>query len=454
MASNGQDLVGSEVMTRVKSSGQANEAEKKSRRGLSPVVWLIIAVVVGISFGLMLSSGLGLDKKSPMVTVLSLPGMLWLKALKCIVLPMIVFSMIGAMVMLRSLPGAKYLGFLVVGVYLLTTFVAAMEGCVVASAILGPNVKEMAVEAAAADVGVTQLTLLETVVTMLSNLVPKNVVNDAATNNLLPVIIASIIFGLLVQDKKEDGTQSLTMGLIKELEQVVVKVITGLMTITPLGVGSLVFGSAASLNFAEVGTNVGFHMAAVACGLVLHMFVFYPTLLLLVARRNPIPYYMNIVPAFATALGTSSSAATLPVSISCAVEKNMISPHIANFVLNLGATINMDGTTIYLICATYFLGMLHGVVFTAGKFLLLVLLGTLCSMGSAPLPSASLVLLVTILTSVGVPLNETFGLITAVDWMLDRLRTTVNVAGDACAAAIIDSRSSLGTKACCEPSEV
>jgi len=423
----------------------------RSKCASCPITWLIVAVVVGISCGLLASS---LGPGSFVVTLLALPGKLWLKALKCIVLPMIVFSMIDAMVMLRSLPGARYLGLLVVGLYLGTTTIAAAEGCFVSAMILGPHVHEVTDKLEPADSPpVAERSLLETVVGMLTNLVPANVVEDAATNNLLPVIISAVIFGLLVESTQEDGSQSVVLRLVSELNGVVVKVITFLMSITPVGVASLVFGSAARLDVKVMGGSLGFLFAATLSGLFLHAFVFFPAMVFLLARRNPITYFLNIVPALATGLGTSSSAATLPVSISCAVEKNGISDYIANFVLSLGATINMDGTTIYLITATCFLGRLHGVVFGVSKYLLMTLLATLSSMGTAPIPSASLVLLATIMSAVGVPLDETFGLITAVDWMLDRLRTCVNIFGDACAAGVIDARSGLSNAAGSELSE-
>jgi Na+/H+-dicarboxylate symporter len=146
----------------------------------------------------------------------------------------------------------------------------------------------------------------------------------------------------------------------------------------------------------------------------------------------------GIIPALLTAFGTSSSAAALPVTQQCSIENNKISPHIAKFVLSLGATINMDGTGLYLICAAFFIGTIEGVTFGLGKFATMAVLAMLCSLGTAPVPSASLVLLSTIMTSVGIPLTSTFGLVWAVDWLLDRLRTVVNVAGDASVTAVVD----------------
>merc|ERR1719188_2213358 len=210
------------------------------------------------------------------------------------------------------------------------------------------------------------------------------------------------------------------------------------MVLTPVGVGSLVFDAIATHNFKEGGTGVIMFALSVLIGLTLHFCVVYPTLVACFSRRNPVRYVVNTVPALFTAFGTSSSAASLPVTQRCSIEKNGISPSIAKFVLSLGATINMDGTGLYLICAGFFLGTLEGVEFDFGKFSTMAVLAMLCSLGTAPVPSASLVLLATIMSSVGIPLTASFGLITAVDWLLDRLRTVVNVSGDASVTAVID----------------
>jgi len=408
---------------------------------LSPALLVGIAVIVGLAVGLTLSmTGYG---QADITTVLALPGKLWLKCLKCIVLPMIVFSMVEAMVMMRSLPGARTVGVTVVGLYGFTTVMAAMEGCVVSAAIITPYVTQVNVtaEAAAGDRApdITRRSSFDTILGIFDNLVPSNLVNDAATNNLLPVIIASMVFGLLVPKENEDGGKSYTLSLVGELNGVVMQVVTAVMTITPIGVGSLVLASAAKLDLKEVGANVGVLILTVVAGLLMHSCIVYPTLLVVLGKRNPCTYFPNIFPALATALGASSSAVALPVTTVCVVEKNGVKPHIAKFVLSLGATVNMDGTSIYLICATYFLGTLQGISFGVGEFVSMALLATFCSMGAAPVPSASLVLLATIMTAVGVPFNETFGIISAVDWMLDRLRTCVNVAGDATVTGIVDT---------------
>merc|ERR1719188_1111441 len=210
------------------------------------------------------------------------------------------------------------------------------------------------------------------------------------------------------------------------------------MVLTPVGVGSLVFDAIATHNFKEGGTGVIMFALSVLIGLTLHFCVVYPTLVACFSRRNPVRYVVNTVPALFTAFGTSSSAASLPVTQRCSIEKNGISPSIARFVLSLGTTINMDGTGLYLICAGFFLGTLEGVEFDVGKFCTMAVLAMLCSLGTAPVPSASLVLLAPIMTSVGIPIPSKLGYVYAVDWLLDRLRTVVNVSGDAAVTAVID----------------
>lgn len=418
--------------------GAEQSEAKGSHCGRHPLLHLLLAVAAGILVGSLFAHfSLGASR---WVEVLALPGRLWLKALKCIVLPMIVLSLIKSVFTMRALPCARSVGLCTIGLYLATTVVAALEACLVSTLIfpsaLRPMPHEETAGEAAGEAAVQRRGVLETAMGLADNLVPGNLVEDAAKNNLLPVIVASIIFGVLVADRRPDGGRSRTMELVDEWSDVVTRVVTALMSVTPIGVGSLVLQGAASIDLGVMGAEVGVLIGAVACGLAIHAFVAYPMLLLL-CRRNPLVYFRNILPALATALGTSSSAAALPVTLSCATERNGIPAHIAEFSLSLGATINMDGTTIYLVCATSFLAELHGVHFGLQQWMLVVALATLCSTGSAPVPSASLVLLATMLAAVGVPLDKTFGLITAVDWMLDRLRTSVNVAGDSSVAAYV-----------------
>jgi Na+/H+-dicarboxylate symporter len=407
----------------------------------NPTALVIASVIFGGALGILFSS-VGWATETA-VRVLGFPGELWLKALKCIVMPMIIFAMVQSMVMLKSLPGAKNMGLVVVGLYTLTTLMAAIEGCLVSVLVMKPLLGNVTLSSGLSEEDVDkkkydQFSALDSILNIFDGLVPKNLIGDAAEGYLLPVIVASIIVGLLVKDKNDDGSPSATLVVVGELNDVVVKVVTFLMTLTPVGVGSLVFAAVTKLDLETMGDIVIKFVLSVFIGLLFHLLVVYPTIVLVFAQTNPYGYVYNIFPALLTALGTSSSAASLPVTIRCCIEKNNIAPQIAKFVLSLGATINMDGTGLYLICAAFFLGTVEGVTFTFGKFATMSVLAMLCSLGTAPVPSASLVLLATIMSSVGIPLTSSFGLITAVDWLLDRLRTVVNVSGDASITAVAD----------------
>eukprot|EP00928_Gymnodinium_smaydae_P022911 TRINITY_DN1909_c0_g1_i2.p1 TRINITY_DN1909_c0_g1~~TRINITY_DN1909_c0_g1_i2.p1 ORF type:complete len:581 (-),score=121.04 TRINITY_DN1909_c0_g1_i2:175-1815(-) len=400
----------------------------------------LLAVILGIVLGRVLAATLGTGGADPpeLVLWLKFPGDLWLRALKCIVLPLIVFNMISSMVQLRKMPGSRTVGIAVVLIYTSTTLLAAIEGCISASLVLGSaDLQLQSLPASKSSNDIAGLSTRDTVIGIFNQLVPGNIIDEAAKGRILAVIIVSIVIGLLVKDKREDGSKSATIELVDEMSAVVMSVVFFLMKLTPIGVGSLVLGSVASMDMAQVAGGVSTFIASVVLGMAFHTLLVYPTMILVLGARNPLRYVLNIVPPLTAALGTSSSAAALPLSLSHAIEKNKIPAHMAQFVLTLGATMNMDGTTIYLICATYFLGALQGVQIGIGKFCIMSLMATLCSMGSAPIPSASLILLATVMGSVGVQLTSSFGVIVAIDWMLDRFKTVTNVYGDHAVTSVI-----------------
>eukprot|EP00929_Paragymnodinium_shiwhaense_P002647 TRINITY_DN10294_c0_g1_i3.p1 TRINITY_DN10294_c0_g1~~TRINITY_DN10294_c0_g1_i3.p1 ORF type:complete len:483 (+),score=89.89 TRINITY_DN10294_c0_g1_i3:325-1773(+) len=413
-----------------------NRAFTMTRHRLLPLM-VVTAVIIGLWAGYSLSArGMA---ESDLVTVLRFPGSLWLKSLKCIVLPLIICSMITSMVTLRLLPDPKRVG-LVFVLYVGTTLVAVIEGCLVSHYILGPSLQQAlpGQETAESDSSMKPINQVDLALNVFDQLVPSNIFKDAAEGRLLPVIVASIIIGSLLPPYREDGRRSTTLEVVEELGAIVQKVVQFIISLTPIGVGSLVLGSAAAFDIEKVGGNVGVFVGVVAGGLAVHTFVVYPLLLMAFAQRNPLRYYGNLVSALLAAMGMASSAGALPLSIEVATEKNGIRPDIAKFVLSLGATINMDGTSFYLICGTFFLGVLEGVTFDARKYVTMSIMATLCSIGSAPVPSASLVFLATIMSAVGVPMTDSFGLVVAVDWLLDRFRTVTNVTGDHVATAIMD----------------
>lgn len=217
------------------------------------------------------------------------------------------------------------------------------------------------------------------------------------------------------------------------------KMIDFLIFWTPVGVMSLIAPRVASLNAEIVGKNLGILAIAITVALAIQAFLVYPTIYAIAVRSNPFRYYRGILPALLTAVGTSSSAATLPVSIKC-VQDMGVHKTVANFVMSLGATVNMDGTAIYFPIAVVWMGCTAGVNLGLGDLITICLVATLSSIGAAPIPSASLVLLVLILDTVHIPQTSAFALIYAMDWLFDRMRTTVNVTSDTIAAGIVQAR--------------
>lgn len=171
-------------------------------------------------------------------------------------------------------------------------------------------------------------------------------------------------------------------------------------------------------------------------GLLIHAGITLPTILRTFGNKNPLTYFFNMGQSLTTAFTTASSAASLPVTMECVAEKNKVDHRAASFVLPLGATINMDGTALYEAVAALFIAQIYGVDLSIGSQVVIFFTATLASIGAAAIPEAGLVMMALVLTAVGLPL-EGIGIILAIDWFLDRCRTTVNVWGDSIGAAVI-----------------
>ena len=190
--------------------------------------------------------------------------------------------------------------------------------------------------------------------------------------------------------------------------------------------------------------SLGWYIATVILGLAIHAFVILPLILKMFGKKNPWQYAFNMGHALATAFTTASSSATLPITMELVSEKNKVDSRAASFVLPLGATINMDGTAMYEAVAAIFIAQIYGIDLGLGQQLIIFLTATLVSVGAAGIPHAGTVMMVFVLGAVGLPL-EGIGLIWAVDWFLDRCRTTVNVWGDSIGAAVIGETSEMKT---------
>lgn len=254
--------------------------------------------------------------------------------------------------------------------------------------------------------------------------------------NALGLVVFSMCFGLVIGSMKEQG-QALR-DFFDCLNEAIMRLVAIIIWYAPVGILFLIAGKIVEMkNLAEVGGQLGMYTVSVIVGLLIHGLFVLPLLYFLVTRKNPYSFIGGLLQALITALGTSSSSATLPITFRCLEENNRVDKRVTRFVLPVGATINMDGTALYEAVAAIFIAQVNDMDLNFGQILTISITATAASIGAAGIPQAGLVTMVIVLTSVGLP-TEDITLIIAVDWFLDRLRTTTNVLGDSLGAGIIE----------------
>lgn len=283
----------------------------------------------------------------------------------------------------------------------------------------------------------------------LEDMVPGNIFFSLSDNrNMLQIIFFGIFFGIAILFIPREKVKPL-VGFIDSVAEVFLKMVELIMKLAPFFVFALMAGMVNQMagdnpaHVLELFKGLSWYALVVALGLIIMAFVIYPTIMgLLVKGISYKEFLKGISPAQMLAFTTSSSAATLPVTLECVEENLGVDKRISSFVLPIGATVNMDGTSLYQAVAVVFLAQIHLVDLTLGQQLTVVLTATLASIGSAAIPSAGVVMLMIVLTSVG--LNPAWiGVILPVDRILDMMRTVVNVTGDATVSNLIDKTTRL-----------
>ena len=279
---------------------------------------------------------------------------------------------------------------------------------------------------------------------ILRQLVPRNVISDMAQGRTLGVIVFAILLGLALASGGESAKPA--VEFFAALFQALMTLVLWVIWLCPLGVFFLVSWTVGKIGLAALLGPLSSYMILVIAGLAIHALIVLPAVLWLVRREHPYRFMWQMRKALMTAFGTDSSAATLPVTIESAETEGGCSKRASNFVLPLGATINMDGTALYEAVAVVFLFQLHGIDLQLGELLVVVVTATLAAVGAAGIPSAGLVTMVIVITAVNASLAgrgieplpvSAIGVIIGVDRILDMCRTTVNVWGDAVGAKII-----------------
>jgi Na+/H+-dicarboxylate symporter len=391
---------------------------------------LLLAIAIGVAIG----AAYGLWAGPAAIDVAWL-GDAFLNALKMLVVPLVFFSMVDAVSGIAATGRLGRIAGLSFGYYLFTTLTAVCIGLIVVNVIqpgAGLSLVEGGVAPAVESGGIAGI---------VSSIISPNLFAAAVEFRVLPILVFALAFGAalaFVGDLAEPAIR-----VFEGCNAAILKLVDWLMYTAPVGIAALIaarIGKAGGGEaFAEELAAVGAYFGAVVVALAIHGLVVIPLLLQFAAGRSPVRYARNLGEALMTAFGTSSSSATLAVTMRLSEERNEIRPDTANFVLPLGATVNMDGTALYEAVAVLFIAQASGVELGLAQQMIVAVTATLASVGAAGIPQAGLVTMVIVLNAVGLPLDG-IALILAVDWLLDRFRTTVNVWGDASAAAFVDVR--------------
>lgn len=271
------------------------------------------------------------------------------------------------------------------------------------------------------------------------SLVPNNLFKAMANNDVLPLIMFSLVFGAVLTTIGSRGQPVIIFFV--GLNSAIMRIVHLLMLIAPVGIGALIAGrlgdAGGFIGFLPELARLGKYAITVIVGLLIHGFLTLPLILYFLGKRHVWKYLTNVTAALTTAFSTASSSATLPLTMECTTKKNKVSERTSSFVLPLGATINMDGTALYEAVAAIFIAQIYGIDLGPVHMVVIFLTATLAAIGAAGIPEAGLVTMVIVLQAVNLPI-EGISLILVIDWFLDRCRTTVNVWGDTIGAVVVE----------------
>ena len=394
-----------------------------------------LAVLAGVVFSPD-TSVLGLS----LVSALNFIGTLFLNALKMLIVPLITASIVTGMMELRPDMLGR-LGYKTLFYYLLSSLIAILIGLFIVN-LLQPGIVDgkpaLDIIGLSADtdavLGQVEGRSAGDIAEVFLRMVPANIVSAAAEGQMLGLIFFSLLFGYFVSRLK-DPHGSVQKHFWQGLLGVMMQMTNLVMKFAPIGVFALVCKVVLLSGF-EAFRPLAVFFATVIIALSLHLFVFLPAVLKLIARVRPGLHFRAMMPALLTAFSTSSSSATLPITLDCVERRAGVSNQVSGFTLPLGATVNMDGTALYECVAAMFIAQAYGLQLDLVTQFTIVLIALLTSIGVAGIPSASLVAITIILGAIGLPL-EAVGLILVVDRVLDMCRTAVNVFSDSVAAVTI-----------------
>jgi Na+/H+-dicarboxylate symporter len=407
-----------------------------------PGPWKVfIAIILGMVIGSLTqqdSTLFGIQFFDYVYPVYDLCGKIFINALTLIVVPLVSSSIITGIARIGNEAAFGRLGVKTFGFYIGTSVLAILMGLFFVN-LLKPGFM-IEPETIAAHVNIaeiqTHITTEETnkFTNILLQIVPSNIIDTFGRGQMLGLIFFSLIFGYCIS-KIESHTSSILIGFWQGIFQAMIRFTHIIMKFLPLGVFFLVARVFAEAGFQSL-RSLGLFTLAVLLGLATFMCVALPLLLKMIAKVRPIRHFKAMGPALITAFSTSSSSATLPITIDCVEKRAGVSNRICSLVIPLGTSINMSGSALYECVAAMFVAQAYGIDLSFTTQFIVVLMALITSIGVAGVPSASLVAIIAILKAIGLPI-EGIGLFIAVDRVLDMCRTTVNVFSDSCCAILV-----------------
>lgn len=392
--------------------------EKKQRFSLA--IQIFIALALGILVGILLQ-GKGDFTKAYVQPI----GTIYINLLKFMVVPIVLFSIIDGTISLGDIRRVGSIGWKTFVYYLATTAVAVVIGIVFATLFKGffPLLQTAGLKYEAKSAN-----FMEVIVAMF----PKNILEPLLKADMLPLIVMALLIGVGILLAGEDGKR--VGKAVKSIYTVVMKMMEIIIRLTPIGVFCLMTNVIA-INGATIVSSLGIVLGVAYLGYFTHIVIVYGLSVHLFAKISLMKFLRGMMPAMTTAFTTSSSNATLPLTIQCSNDLGA-DPSVSSFVLPLGATINMDGTAIYMGVNCLFIAACYGVNLTIPQLISVVLTAVLASIGTAGVSGAGMIMLAMVLTSVNLPV-EGIALIAGIDRLFDMGRTTLNITGDATAALAV-----------------
>ena len=414
--------------------------------------WILIAMGLGVLYGMLAAQTGSTTHVTDYIAPL---GDLFLNLLKMIAVPLVLFSLVAGVASLKDTAKLGRIGGKTIALYLCTTAIAISIGLLVVNLLqpgsnLSPETIAELRDAMLQQYGEDADLRVEagrnvSIIQQLVGIVPDNPFFALANGRMLQVVFFALMLGIALTQLGDRADH--VVKVFQLLSDAVIQMVHLIMKIAPFGVFALMAGVIAKLGedanqLGEFLTALVSYAGTVILGLLLHLFLVYTVLIRFVAKVPVVHFMRSMVPAQLMAFSSSSSAATLPVTMECVEKKVGVHEEVSSFVLPLGATINMDGTGLYQGVAAVFIATLYGMDLSLVQQLQIVLTASLASIGTAAVPGVGIVMLVIVLDQIGVP-AEGIALILGVDRPLDMCRTTLNITGDATVATVVAAKEGL-----------